>query len=253
MEEKLITSTPEADTALALPADAQAETTPADTTQASGADGRKEQFDRLIRGEYKAAFDERVQKIIDRRFRENRSLKEQAARTQPLLDFLKQTYGETDDEGLYRKVARAHETRPTGPDPAGQARTLLRDQGAREIMQKWQRQTAEAQKLHPGLDLNREAGNSRFAALLAAGVDVRTAYEVVHAEALMQNAMRYAAERTRERTLNDIRARGLRPEENGADGRGATRVTPPRVRDMTRAQRDEIERRAARGEKVYFN
>ena len=104
-----------------------------------------------------------------------------------------------------------------------------------------------------GKDLPKMLANDRFTALLRAGVDVKTAYEVVDGRALVANAMRYAIGRAREKTIGDIRARLNRPQENGADGGGATRIGPPRVKDMTRKQREEIEKRCARGEKVFFD
>ena len=251
MEDTLITSPVEAEAAKETPADAQARSTSAAVTN-ENADIRREEFERMIRGEYKTAFDERVKRIIDRRFKEMRTLKEQAARTQPIMDYLRSRYGETDESALIRKLTQAPEESRESETPRA-VRALMREKGAKEILTRWQTQAQEAKKTHPDLDLTREAGDKRFQSLLRAGVDVLTAYEVVHARELTQSAMCYAAERTRERTISDIRARGLRPAENGTDGRGAARITPPRVKDMTRAQRDEIERRCARGEKVYFN
>ena len=110
-----------------------------------------------------------------------------------------------------------------------------------------------AKEIYPGFDLPKMLANDRFTALLRAGVDVKTAYEVVDGRALVANAMRYAIGRAREKTIGDIRARLNRPQENGADGGGATRIGPPRVKDMTRKQREEIEKRCARGEKVFFD
>ena len=235
----------------AEPANAAEATRTAGDTQGENADaaGRKEEFERLIRGEYRQEFDERVKRIIDRRFREARTLKEQAARMQPVVDFLKQTYGEADENALLERLTA--EKAPKG-EPEAAVKALLREKGAREIARRWQTEAEAAGRVYPGLDLMKEIQNPRFRSLLRAGVDVGTAFETTHARELTLLAMRYAAERTREKTVSDIRARGLRPDENGADGRGASRLGPPKVENMTRAQREDIERRAARGEKVRF-
>lgn len=280
MENTQISSPREAEPAAGIQADARE--TAAGSTQAENAEatGKREEFERLIRGEYRQEFDERVKRIIDRRFRENRTLKEQAARTQPVVDFLKEAYGEADESALLERLTaekaaktaknregeseisenyaaekseNALSEKPEAAKAADAVKALLREKGAKEIERRWRSEEASAKRVHPGIDLDREIQNPRFRSLLRAGVDVITAYETTHARELTLLAMRFAAERTREKTVNDIRARGLRPAENGMDGRGASRMTPPKVANMTRAQREDIERRAARGEKVRFN
>ena len=82
MEEAQIVSPAEAESA-------PAETVPADAEAA----GRREAFESLIRGEYKAEFDERVQRIIDRRFRDLKRLEAQAERAKPLFQLLEKRYG----------------------------------------------------------------------------------------------------------------------------------------------------------------
>jgi len=216
MEEAQIVSPAEAESA-------PAETVPADAEAA----GRREAFESLIRGEYKAEFDERVQRIIDRRFRDLKRLEAQAERAKPLFQLLEKRYGGENAEP--------------------------RERAAADLARRWQLDARMAKEIYPGFDLPKMLSNDRFTALLRAGVDVKTAYEVVDGRALVANAMRYAIGRAREKTIGDIRARLNRPQENGADGGGATRIGPPRVKDMTRKQREEIEKRCARGEKVFFD
>lgn len=254
MENIPMTATLESEPAPAAQADARDAAQTAGNTASENADAAKrEEFERLIRGEYRQAFDERVKRIIDRRFRETRTLKEQAARTQPVVDFLKEAYGETDEIALLERLTAEKTDKAAKNEAADAVKALLREKGAREIERRWREEADAARRIHPGMDLLSELRDPRFRSLLRAGVDVATAYETTHARELTQMAMRYAAERARENTVSDIRARGLRPDENGADGRGASRVAPPRVANMTRAQREDIERRAARGEKVRFN
>ena len=274
MENQIIASPSEAEQAADIAEGGEALKAPAEAS----APERREAFEKLIRGEYKAEFDERVQRIIDRRFREARTLREESARMRPLLDALKAKYGESDAEKLLQRVEAENRTAGDGekdtdsmpkiasetegetarkdadePEYRNAARAaILRDRGAREILGAWKADEERIQKEIPGFSLQKEMRDRRFCGLLRAGVDVGTAYETVHAAERMETAMRYAAERTREMTLNGIRARGLRPEENGLSGRGASRVSPMRVENMSRAQREDIERRCARGEKVYF-
>lgn len=142
MEEAQIVSPAEAESA-------PAETVPADAEAA----GRREAFESLIRGEYKAEFDERVQRIIDRRFRDLKRLEAQAERAKPLFQLLEKRYGGEN------------------ADP--------REKAAADLARRWQLDARMAKEIYPGFDLPKMLANDRFTALLRAGVDVKTAYEVV--------------------------------------------------------------------------
>ena len=87
-----------------------------------------------------------------------------------------------------------------------------------------------------------------FATLsLKSGVDVRTAYEVAHHDEIISGAMQFTAQKVKEKTVNDIRARGMRPSEGGLGehpaGEGQLDVTK-----LTRQQRADMAKRASRGE-----
>ena len=226
MEEAQVVSPAMAEEARA-PERVPVESASAEAEADAGAAARREAFEGLIRGEYKAEFDERVQRIIDRRFRDLKRLEAQAERAKPLFQLLEGRYGGESAEP--------------------------RERAAAELARRWQLDARMAKEIYPGFDLKAMLGNGRFTALLRAGVDVKTAYEVVNGRALVADALRYAIGRAREKTIGDIRARLNRPEENGAGGGGATRIGPPRVKDLTKKQREDIERRCARGEKVFFD
>ena len=202
---------------------------------------RRGDFEKLIRGEYKAEFDDRVQRIIDKRFRETRSLKEQAAKVKPLIDHLREKYNENDAEKLLEKVAK------DGAEAGGndenerllmENRQLLKEKRARDTVERWRREMRDIQDRNPAFDMKSEMKNPRFFSLLRSGVSVRDAYDVIHKDEMLKN---------------DIRARGMRPEENGVGGKNAGLIAPTSVSSMTKKEREEIERRCARGEKVYFH
>ena len=50
-------------------------------------------FEELIKGEYKKDFDERVQNIINQRFKDHKSLQEKLEKLGPLEEFLTKRYG----------------------------------------------------------------------------------------------------------------------------------------------------------------
>ncbi|MBR3928473.1 MAG: hypothetical protein IKJ65_05660 [Clostridia bacterium] len=209
------------------------------------ADQRKAYFENLIRGEYKQAFDQRVQKIIDKRFRDMRILKEQAAKIKPVLDALSEKYGEADAEKLVRILK----------DEAPQFRSGLaeRQKAAFAKAMKWREDAEQLRQMSPEFDLAGEMKNAAFTSLLKAGVDMKTAYRAMHQDEILNSAVKYAAEKARDQTMKEMRMHASRPEENGAGGRGGAKMAPLGVNSMTRAEREEIERRCARGEKVYLS
>lgn len=221
-----------------------AETAPEKSSQRQAENLKTEAFERLIRGEYKAEFDERVKKIIEKRFREMRGMKEQAARVKPLIDALSQKYGETDAQRLLELLSEDAAGRAPGSDKKRMA--LMR-------ALEWHRDAGRLKREIPDFDFRREMGGKPFSNLLKAGVDMKTAYEFAHYRENLEAAVRYAAEKAREHTLLEMRKNAMRPGENGAGGQGGMRMSPMSVRNMTREQREEIERRSQRGEKVYLS
>ncbi len=154
------------------------------------------------------------------------------------------------DEGNVEGEGNVEEKDPgedAGEEDPGEEERLA---GARDILQGWAIQAREARALYPGLDLAVEAGEPRFLQLLGAGVDVRTAYEVVHRDEILSGAMQYAARQAARKTAEDIRARGARPLENGATGSAGSAPGRLHVRDMDRDQVLEIAKAAHRGQKT---
>lgn len=208
-------------------------------------DRRKMDFENLIRGEYKHQFDERVQKIIDKRFRDMRLLKEQAAKLKPVMDALNEKYGAADADTLVKLLR--NDAPQSEKDDAG------RHQKAAMQVMKWRADADEISRSNPEFNLMNEMKNTAFASLLKAGVDMKTAYRAMHQDEILEKAVLYAAKKARDQTMKDMRMNLSRPEENGTGGRGGAKMAPLSVNNMTRAEREEIERRCARGEKVYFS
>lgn len=70
-------------------------------------DERRRAFKELVTGEYKDVYGEEVQRLIDRRFKDTKSLEDQVSRSRPVLDMLMQRYKIAD--GDMDKLARAVE------------------------------------------------------------------------------------------------------------------------------------------------
>ena len=110
-------------------------------------------------------------------------------------------------------------------------------------------QAEEIGRVYPGFDWRKEMENGQFSGLIAAGVDGRTAYEVVHKEELLRRAMQYASRRAGEQMARSIATGGKRVGENGGRSISISRSDP---RTLNSQELSEIRQRVMNGEKVRF-
>lgn len=237
-------------------------------------------FEQLIKGEYKDAFAKRTQRIIDDRFKHAKGLEAQVQQMEPMLQMLAERYGledpkdlkaimkaMEDDDGYYEEeamrrdmsVAQLKQMKQMERENAQFKRAQAeqeRQQNADRIYQGWLQQSEQVKQAYGNFDLRSEIGNpetgERFMGLLRSGIDVKTAYEVIHKDDIIGGAMAYTAQQTEKRVTDSIRARGMRPTENGSSGNAAAVVRKADVNTLTRKDRDEIARRVMRGEKISF-
>lgn len=121
---------------------------------------------------------------------------------------------------------------------------------ARAIYEKWQAQAEQVRELYPSFVLEKEMEDPRFAELLRCGVDVRTAFEVIHKDEILSASMHYAACEVEKRLSNKLIAGSYRPSENG--GTHAPSVSKVDVSRMTAKERKDIVRRVRMGETIRF-
>jgi hypothetical protein len=93
--------------------------------------------------------------------------------------------------------------------------------------------------------------NPQFAQLLGAGIDVATAYQVVHMGELSSQLVQKTAQEVKQSTVNAMQANKGRPRENGTSAPKAATVKSDASKLGTK-DFDEIMRRAARGERITF-
>lgn len=236
---------------------------------------RRAAFEKLIKGEYKDLYDARVQQHLDRRFRQTQALEEQMGAAAPILDMLRQKYGAKDiqtlakaieeDDSYYEQEAaekgmsveqlKAMKRLERENAAFRQAQKEQEERRGQEmIAARWQQESGQVAQLYQEFDFEAECRSpetgERFLALLGSGVDVKTAYEVIHKDELLSGAIGYAVKTAQQRTINNIRARGMRPAENGASGSAAATIVKSDPSKWTKADRAEIARRVARGEKI---
>lgn len=202
-----------------------------------------ESFDDLIRGKYKADFDNRVQAIIKARFRQNQALSEDA---KPIISSLAKKYGMTDDAD--KVDLKALQMAMTQSDSDAQRKEAAR----RAVYESILSQANEAKKLYPALDLNAELDNPAFARLLHSRVPVQTAYEVVHKDEILRGSMAYAAKVAAQKVGAAVQANARRPAENGLSGSVGANVNVSDPRFLTKEMRQDIRKRVRRGEKIIW-
>lgn len=225
---------PEPDSASPAPSEDQPDPQPAD---------RKQAFRDLIKGDYKAEAGEWVEGLIKERFKNQRDAEGELGKIQPLLEALYQKNGVekgnldalvhkvTSDDALYEEEALEKgipiETLKEMKQVQRQAEALKAQADQAQERQLFERhlqglyqQGEQIKQLYPNFNLREELQNPEFARLTSpnVGVDVRTAFEVVHRDQL--EPMRAAAitRKVSEDMSRAYLSGSKRPAENGVSG-----------------------------------
>ena len=232
------------------------------------------EFDELIKGKYKDQYGKRVQNTVQQRLKGSKETEDRLNAMNPLMDLLSARYGvKADDiDGLtkalegddtfFESAAQEHNMEAKEYRKMLQLQsenTRLRNQQEEQFRQAqaekqyavWDQQAEEARKLYPNLDMNVECQNETFRSLLKSGIDVKTAYKVLHDDEITTQLLQHQAKEVEQKLSNKIAAGSARPAENGASGQSAA-VIKSDPSKWTRADREEVRRRAARGERIYL-
>ena len=250
------------------------EAPPAAKVEQPTTEDRNAKFEALIKGEYKDLYDARMQDTIQKRLKGQKDVVDKYNALTPTLEILAKKYGvdaadvealnkaiEEDDsyfeeEALEKGVSveQLKEIRKMERENADLKRQMqeqTRKDNAAQQYAAWMKQAEEAKKLYPSLNLEVETKNPQFRQLLMSGVDVGSAYLVVHKDEVIPAAMQYTAKTVEQKLTNKVIANGARPTENGNSSQGAT-VVKSDVSQLSKADRAEIIRRVQRGEKIRF-
>jgi hypothetical protein len=242
----------------------------------------EETWDSLIKGKYKSDYDKAIKKAINNRFKNDRNLQGQIDSIDPIIRTMAERYGVRpnpdgsipiaqlqaaidNDNSIYEKeafekgipVEQLKRTKQLEREVA-----QLRNQNAQsERDRQWNEvvQQAEAAKqVYPNFDLDSEMQNPNFGRLLAtmqrSGFPnaVKTVYEIIHKDEIMGGAMAYAVQQTQNKISNSIQSGMTRPAENGIGQQSTASVGNVDPSKLTKAQIDDIRKRAERGEKITF-
>lgn len=224
---------------------------------------KEAEFEKLISGEYREEFNRRVKKIIDRRIKEVRTTKEKTEKMEKIIGKIAEKLGisdeeEKNDEGV-RGTEYSAKNANKNPEREEMMRRLaaenaylrkkresdIREMQARNRIQAWERQAEETKAVYPEFDLKKELQSDTFRALIKAGVHVKQAYEVANLDEIIAVKSKDAEKKV----VDNIRAKGKRPVENGSEPTGGILISSDAAR-LTKEQRAELAKRAARGERI---
>lgn len=249
-----------------------------------GGENLRQEFLDLVNGKYKDIYTTETQRIINDRFKKEKANEQRLSAQQPIIDALMQHYGIEDgdlaklrasfdgDDAMngvlfskaaeeagmsveqYRKYLQVQQENISLKQ---QEEARRRQQQADAAYNEWMRQaaeltgTAEAPGKYPSFDLATEAKNPRFLAMLRAGVPMQHAYEVTHLTDILASNAASTARETEKRIVDNVRAKGMRPNENGTTSQPAVTVKSDPSK-FTKADRAEIARRVRQGERIVL-
>lgn len=253
---------------------------------------RRKAYRELMDGEYKDLYQEDTQGLINRRFKEMKDLREVNAKQKAALDMIGQRYGVSDGDAAKIQEAFekdddawAEMASDAGFDDIGKYKEFVKlqnetkalrqaeaerreaEEKARKAAQerkfvadktaKWNAEGEALKATYPEFSLETESQNKEFMSALTffdrAQVQnpVERAYQATHHSELVNRAVEKTRNETEKNVVDNIRAKGKRPVENGVQSQSSFTVKGD-PHGMSKAERAEIARRAARGEVIKF-
>lgn len=238
----------------------------------SGADDLNKEFEDLIKGKFKDVYSQRVQDTISQRFKNQKDLSAQIdsynSALAPLFDHYGVDAGDIDslteaikdDDALYEEEAA---DRGLSVDDLRYIKELEAEQERNARLQEqmeaeqqsqaqynaWMDEAKGLEADYPGFDLREEVQNEDFLQLLDLGWKMEDAYKAIHADDLLANAVGTAHHAAQKAVTDNIRARGMRPAENGLGAKAGVVIKD----DPSKYTDDDIKEiiaRVQRGEKI---
>lgn len=265
-----------------LPPKKEVATEPTKPTEPTEPEG-KLSFEELIKGDYKEDYQKEVDRVINKRFAQSKGIEEELEKRKgfdPVLNELATRYNVdpsdpnalaeaikndkahiqayADDKGVsYDEAKRQLDYQANMKELAmmkeqnrQQEKQYFEEKQRQEFNARLQEQVGATKEMYgDAFDPDVEFESEEFISLVRAGIDVKTAFEVIHKDDLMNGAITKAVADTKKRVVQDIQAKGKRPSENGIESAnpGVSTFNPDK---LSRKAKEDIERRVARGEKI---
>lgn len=210
---------------------------------------KSEEFLNMISGEYKAEYQNALENALSKRLKTNNKKLAQneqfKARLQPVFEILAEKYSIEDSSDIDSIISAAENERL--PENVRLEREFQNQFNG------WLREAEEMKLKYPSFDFEYESTNERtgeeFRRLLNSGVDVESAFTVIHKNEIMGGAMQYAYKTAKQEMADARTMRSSRPSENGTSSHQASAI----IDDITKLkpeQRKLIKAAVSRGEKV---
>lgn len=233
---------------------------------------KKAEFAKLISGEYKEVYEELLGEKIAKSLNENKALKEKLTQADEILEMLSDRYASSDASDLKKALKADNEL---FADRAGKygmdvdsyryMRNLERENARAKAqldrskleaemadkMRSWYADSDAISREYPDFNLAEEIDNPKFVELMRSGVDMKTAYEVLHHNDILESIRRENALEAKKKAAMELEARNNRPVENGLSSQSSA-VFKKDVSLLTPEERAEIAKRAAKGEIITF-
>ena len=235
---------------------------------------REKAFNDMINGDFRDLFDARMQKAIKERVGEVKQLQRQLQQQNDVIGLVAKKYGiSTDKMGDIREALESDDVfweeaaadqgmtvdsykKMVKLEAENEALHKAREEAERKnqkdaVFQKWDREAEELKRMYPQFDLQSEIQDKRFLDLMGAGIDMRTIYETLHHDEILPALMQQTAKAATKQQAAAARSGQMRPAENGMSSRPAAQTVKDPAK-MTKEERQEYARRAARGEIITF-
>ena len=210
---------------------------------------KSEEFLNLISGEYKAEYQSALENALSKRLKTNNKKLAQneqfRTRLQPVFEILADKYSIEDPSDIEAIISAAENER--------MPEEIRAERDFQNQFNVWLRQAEEMKLKYPNFDFEYESTNDEtgefFRSLLNSGVDVESAFTVIHKNEIMGSAMQYAYKTAKQEIADARTARSVRPTENGISSHQASAI----IDDITKLkpeQRKMIKAAVSRGEKV---
>ena len=235
---------------------------------------KRAEFEKLIKGDYKEFYEERIKDNLSRRFKENSALKQLNDRNSRIVDMLYDKYNvergnyahlvnaiEADDAYLaeeagkrgmstedYKYIRRLETENRRYHEMSAKYEAMDK---ANRTVEKWYRESEQVRDIYPEFNIFEESKNKSFVSLVKSGIDVKTAYEAVHHNEIVSRAVEDAARTAEIKAAETIKQRAMRPAENGLSSQSSA-ILKNDVSKLSPRERAEIAQRVARGERITF-
>lgn len=188
------------------------------------------ELEELIKGRYARAFGTKVQKIIDRRFKQTKIIENRLKEQEELISKLCVLVGEDDWQRLYGKVESRLASKPEKSE--GELAEMV----------------GKAKLLYPDFDEKRELSVEAFKKYVDIGLDYSEAYTLAHLDQIKRKLVREGASQA----VRSISSTGIRPVE-GEGGHGPMRSSKKTISSLEPKEIRNLIERARKGEKIRFS